>query len=146
MADTLGKAKSLILRKEGKIGKQMTFAISKAKSTILRKETDEKLYRSKLMICIDILCSLVANGPIKLIQLSHKVELDTVRLISHLRLLIDRGLIEQQNLSENEIFYTVTERGIKVLKVLSPLIKEAHKLQMRDYEIMENTLSEAGYS
>ena len=146
MADTLGKAKSLILRKEGKIGKQMTFAISKAKSTIMRKETDEKLYRSKLMICIDILCSLVANGPIKLIQLSHKVELDTVRLISHLRLLIDRGLIEQQNLSENEIFYTVTERGIKVLKVLSPLIKEAHKLQMRDYEIMENTLSEAGYS
>ena len=146
MSHTLGKAKSLILRKEGKTGKQMMFAISKAKSTIMRKETDEKLYRSKLMICIDILCSLVSNGPMKFIQLSHKVELDTVHLISHLRLLIDRGLIEQQNLSENETFYAVTERGTKVLKVVNPLIKEAHKLQMRNYEIMENTLSEAGYS
>jgi len=124
----------------------MSHAISKAKSLIIRKESDEKLYRSKLMICIDILCSLVSNGPMKLIQLSHKVELDTIRLIPHLRLLIDRGLLEQQNLGENGIFYVVTERGLKVLKVVSPIIREAHKIQMRDFEIISNTLSEAGYS
>jgi hypothetical protein len=79
-------------------------------------------------------------------QLSHKVELDTIRLIPHLRLLIDRGLLEQQNLGEKGIFYVVTERGLKVLKVVSPIIKEAHKIQMRDFEIISNTLSEAGYS
>ena len=124
----------------------MSHAISKAKSLIIRKESDEKLYRSKLMICIDILCSLVSNGPMKLIQLSHKVELDTIRLIPHLRLLIDRGLLEQQDLGENGIFYVVTERGLKVLKVVSPIIREAHKIQMRDFEIISNTLSEAGYS
>jgi predicted transcriptional regulator len=124
----------------------MPHAISEAKSLIIRKESDEKLYRSKLMICIDILCSLVSNGSMKLIQLSHKVELDTIRLIPHLRLLIDRGLLEQQNLGEKGIFYVVTERGLKVLKVVSPIIKEAHKIQMRDFEIISNTLSEAGYS
>jgi predicted transcriptional regulator len=146
MSHTLSKAKSLILGKERKTGKQMTYAISKAKSIIIRKESDEKLYRSKLMICIDILCNLVSNGPMKFIQLSHKVELDATRLIPHMRLLIDGGLLEQQNLGENEIFYAVTERGLKVLKVVSPLIREAHKIQMHDFEMVSNTLSEAGYS
>jgi predicted transcriptional regulator len=146
MPDTISKAKSLILGKEGKTGKQMAHAVSKAKSLISRKQKDEKLHRSKLMICIDILCALVSNGPMKFTHLSHKVELDTIRLIPHLRLLIDRGLVEQQNWGENEIVYVVTERGLKVLKVVNPLIKEAHKLQTRDFETISNTLSEAGYS
>jgi predicted transcriptional regulator len=146
MPHAISKAKSLILGKERKTGKQMAHAVSKAKSLIIRKQKDEKLYRSKLMICIDILCTLVSNGPVKFTQLSHKVELGAIRLIPHLKLLINRGLIEQQNLGENEIFYVVTERGLKVLKVVSPLIKEAHKIQMRDFEIISNTLSEAGYS
>jgi len=146
MSHTISKAKSLILEKERKTGKQMVHAISKAKSLVSRKQSDEKMYRSKLMICIDILCTLVSNGPMKFTHLSHKVELDTIRLIPHLRLLINRGLIEQQNWGENEIVYVVTERGSKVLKVISPLIREAHKLQMRNLETISNTLSEAGYS
>jgi predicted transcriptional regulator len=146
MSHTISKAKSLILGKERKSGKEMAHATSKAKPLIIRKERDEKLYRSKLMICIDILCTLVSNGPMKFIQLSHKVELDTIRLIPHLKLLINRGLVEQQNLGENEIFYVVTERGLKVLKVISPIIREAHKIQMRNFETISNTLSEAGYS
>jgi DNA-binding PadR family transcriptional regulator len=60
-------------------------------------------------------------------------------------LLIDRGLVEQQNWGENEIVYAVTERGLKVLKVVSPIIREAHKIQIRDFEIISTTLSEAGY-
>jgi predicted transcriptional regulator len=146
MSHTISKAKSLILGKEGKTGKQTANATSKAKSLISRKEKDEKPYRSKLVICIDILCTLVSNGPMKFIQLSHKVELDTIRLIPHLRLLIDRGLVDQQNLDENEIVYVVTGRGKKVLKVISPIIREAHKIQIRDFETISNTLSEAGYS
>lgn len=124
----------------------MSHTISKAKSLIFRKKRAEKPYRSKLMICIDILCTLVSNGPMKFIQLSHKVELDTIRLIPHLKLLINRSLVEQQNLGENETFYVITGRGLKVLKVISPIIREAHKLQMRDFESISNTLSEAGYS
>ena len=124
----------------------MSHRISKAKSLIFGKKRAEKPYRSKLMICIDILCTLVSNGPMKFIQLSHKVELDTIRLIPHLKLLIDRGLVEQQNWGENEIVYIVTERGLKVLKVINPIIRAAHKLQMRNFETISNTLSEAGYS
>jgi predicted transcriptional regulator len=146
MPNTLSKAKLFILGKEGKSGKQMAQAVSKAKSLIGRKQSDEKPYRSKLIICIDILCTLVSKGPMKFTQLSYKVELDTIHLIPHLRLLIDRGLVEQQNLGENEVFYIITGRGLKVLKVINPIIKEAHKLQMRNLETISNTLSEAGYS
>ncbi len=146
MSHTISKAKSLILGKEGKTGKQMSQAVSKAKSLISRKQRDEKPHRSKLMVCIDVLCTLVSNGPMRFTKLSHKVELDTIRLVPHLKLLIDRGLVEQQNLGENEIFYIVTGKGLKVLKVVSPLIREAHKLQMRNFETISSTLSEAGYS
>jgi len=146
MTHTISKAKSLLLGKEQKTGKQMPHAIRKAKSRVIRTESDENLVRSKLMICIDILCSLVSKGPMKFIQLSHTVELDTIRLIPHLKLLIDRGLLEQQNCGKSEIVYLITEKGLKVLKVVSPIIREAHKIQMRDFEIISNTLSEAGYS
>jgi predicted transcriptional regulator len=146
MSHTISKAKSLIFGKEGKSGKQRANTITKTKLLIDRKERKEKPYRSKLMISIDILCALLSNGPMKFTQLSHRVELDTIRLTPHLKLLIDRGLAEQQNLGENEVFYTVTGRGLKVLKVISPIIREAHKLQMRNFETISNTLSEAGYS
>jgi predicted transcriptional regulator len=145
MSQTISKAKSLILRIEAKTRKQSPHKISNDEPVIVQKEKDDKLYKSKLMICIDILCSLVAEGPMKFVRLWDKVELDTVHLIPHLRLLFDRGLIEQQNFGEDATFYAVTERGMKVLKVISPIIKEAHKLQIRDFEIMENKLSETGY-
>jgi len=159
MSHTISKAKSIILEKERKTGKQMIYALSKAKSLIIRKESDERAklllvrkesverpYKSKLMICIDILCNLVSNGPMKLTQLRDKFEMDESRLKPHLRLLWNRGLVEEENFGDNTIYYVVTERGLKVLKVVSPLIREAQKIQMRDFETISNTLSEAGYS
>jgi len=168
MPHTISKAKSLILGKERKTGKQMTYAISKAKALILgkelitgkqmphtiseaksltiRKESDERPYKSKLMICIEVLCTLVSNGPMNLTQLRDKFEMDESRLKPHLRLLWNRGLVEEENFGDNKIYYVVTERGLKVLKVVSPLIKEAQKIQMRNFETISNTLSEAGYS
>jgi len=143
MTHTISKAKSFIFGKERKTGKQVAHAVSKL---ISRKERADKPYRSKLVICIDILCALVSNGFMKFTQLSHEVELDKTRMIPHLRLLIDHNLVEQRNLGENEIFYAITERGLKVLMVISPIIREAHKIQIRDFEIISNTLSEAGYS
>jgi predicted transcriptional regulator len=159
MSHTISKAKSLILGKDGKTGKQVTHVISKAKSLIIRKESDERAksllgrkesvempYKSKLMICIEILCTLVSTGPMKLTQLKDKFEMDESRLKPHLRLLWNRGLIEEENFGDNTIYYVVTERGLKVLKVISPLIREAQKIQTRDFEVISNTLSEAGYS
>jgi hypothetical protein len=79
-------------------------------------------------------------------QLSNKVELNTICLIPHLRFLINRGLLKQQRIKGNETLYVVTERGLKILKVVNPLVKEAHKIQLRNFEIISNTLSDAGYS
>ena len=158
MSHTISKAKSIILEKERKTGKQMIYALSKAKSLIIRKESDERAksllvrkesverpYKSKLMIYIDILCNLVSNGPMKLTQLRDKFEMDESRLKPHLRLLWNRGLVEEENFGDNTIYYVVTERGLKVLKVISPLIREAQKIQMRDFEAISSVLSGAGY-
>lgn len=107
--------------------------------------SDKRLHRSKLQICIEILCSLVSKGSIKLSQISDDVELDKTRLIPYLRLLKNRGLIEKQNLGENKIFYVVTDRGLKVLRVINPIIKEAHKIQLRNLEAISRILSAANF-
>jgi DNA-binding PadR family transcriptional regulator len=67
--------------------------------------------------------------------------MDKSRLIPLLRLLHNRGLVEKQNQGEQKIFYVVTERGLKVLKVLNPLIQEAHKIGLRNLEVISSTLS-----
>jgi predicted transcriptional regulator len=137
MSHAIRKARSLIIRKE---------ILSKARTPVVRKESDERPYRSKLMLCIEILCTLASKGSMNLTQLTHKVQMDKARLIPHLRLLHNRGLVKKKNLSENKIFYVVTERGLKVLKVVSPIIREAHKIHIRNFEVISSTLSGAGYS
>ena len=87
------------------------------------------MQRSKLKICIEVICILASTGPTKLTQLTAKVELNKTRLKQHLRLLTNRGLVERQKFGENEIFYVVTERGLKVLRVIGPLIKESRRIQ-----------------
>ena len=65
----------------------------------------------------------------KLSKLMQKIELSKNRLEAHLRLLKNRSLVERQKLGEGEVFYVVTERGLTVLKVIGPIIKEARKIQ-----------------
>ena len=56
-------------------------------------------------------------------------------------------VIDYRNSSKlTEVVYVGTERGLKVLKVINPIVKEAHKIQMRNFELISNTLSEAGLS
>ena len=91
------------------------------------------MHRSKLKICVEILCTLASNGPMKLTQLTTNIELNKTLLEQHLRLLKSQDLVERQKLGENEIFYVVNERGLKVLKVVNPLIKWARKIQALQY-------------
>jgi predicted transcriptional regulator len=141
LKDSVEKAKTLLARKE----KTETPKSVTVKKHILNGNPDSQ-YKSKLAICIEILCTLVPNGPMKLTQLRDKFEMDEARLQPHLRLLWNRGLIEEEDFGDEEPYYVVTERGLKVLKVVSPLIKEAHKLEMRNFEAISNVLSGAGYS
>lgn len=137
MSHAIRKARWLILRKE---------IIKKAREPAPRIERVEKPYRSKLMLCIEILCTLASKGPMNLTQMTHKVEMDKTRLIPHLRLLHNRGLVEKQNQGKHKMFYSITERGLKVLKVVNPIIREAHQIQIRNLEVISSTLSGAGYS
>lgn len=149
MSNVLKKQKQLSVLKE---------SIEKAKSVIIRKEKIESqkmhlshnemlgtAYKSKLTICVEVLCTLVSKGPLEMPQLIDKFEMDESRLEPHIRLLWNRGLIEEEKV-DNKIHYVVTERGIMVLKIVSPLVREAHKLQMRNFEAISNVLSGAGYS
>ena len=140
MYDTITRAKSIFLGNN-----QNTNQINSIQE-YQKNEKMNKGYRSKLVICIDILCSLVSNGPLILKTLSDKVEIDNNRLIPHLNLLMNHDLIEKKTWSNNEIVYSITERGLKVLSVISPIIKEAHKISIRNFKIISNTLSEAGYT
>ena len=140
MSDTITRAKSIFLGNN-----QNTNQINSIQE-YQKNEKMNKGYRSKLVICIDILCNLVSNGPLIMQKLSDKVEIDNNRLIPHLKLLMDHDLIEKKPWSNNEIVYSITDRGLKVLSVISPIIKEAHKISIRNFKIISNTLSEAGYT
>ena len=121
-------------------------AIRKAKSLIVRKENVERQNKSKLMIYIEVLCTLVSNGhPMTLTQLLGRLEMNECSLKQNLRLLWNWGLVEEENLGDDNIYYIVTERGIKVLNVISPIIKEAHKIQLRDFKAISGVLTVAGY-
>ena len=163
MTSSIRKAKSLLVRKENIEKVRALLArrekVARVKSLFVRKEHAEKAeapvvrrkvvarpHRSKLMICVEVLCTLASSGPLKLSQLRDRLEMDECRLEPHLRLLWDRGLVEEENFGDESNYYVVTERGLTVLKVVSPIIKEAHKIQIRDLESLSDKLSVAGYS
>jgi predicted transcriptional regulator len=70
--------------------------------------------RSKLEVNLDILM--------------YKTDLSQSVLEQHLDFLIPQNLVEEQNLGKDETFYVITERGLRVLKVVVPIIEEARKI------------------
>jgi len=84
--------------------------------------------RSKLEMYADILRILASQGPMKLTQLMHKTDLSQSVLKRHLDFLIRQNLVEKQNFGKGEIFYTTTERGLRVLNIVVPIIEEARKI------------------
>jgi predicted transcriptional regulator len=84
--------------------------------------------RSKLEVNLDILKILASQGPMELTQLMNKADLSQSVLEQHLDFLIPQNLVEEQNLGKDETFYVVTERGLRVLKVVVPIIEEALKI------------------
>jgi predicted transcriptional regulator len=103
------------------------------------------MYESKLQIYIEILCVLVSNGPTKLAVLSAKFNLSKKHLKDQLEFLEYNGLIKKQKMGENKTLYAITKRGLTVLKVINPIIKEAHRIQLHNFEEITTALSVAGY-
>ena len=84
--------------------------------------------RSKLEMNLDILKILASQGPMELTQLMNKADLSQSVLEQHLDFLIQQNLVEEQNLGKGETFYVITERGLRVLKIVVPIIEEARKI------------------
>jgi len=152
--EAIEKAKSLLTNKENveKVkallsGKTSTQPEEEQKPKQPKTQVQDlgRSQKSKLVMCIEILCNLVSKGPMKLSQLQHQFAIDQPRLKAHLRLLWDRGLIEEQQFDDQQTYYLVTQRGKTVLKVVSPILKEAHKIQINEYNHLTNTLEGAGY-
>jgi len=83
---------------------------------------------SKLEMNLDILKILASQGPMELTQLMNKTDISQSVLEQHLNFLIPQNLVEKQNLGKDKIFYAITERGLRVLKVVAPIIEEARKI------------------
>jgi predicted transcriptional regulator len=96
--------------------------------------------KSKLQTYIEILCVLASDGPTKLVTLSTKVDLGRRHLKNQLEFLKCKDLIKKQRLSKNKPLYYITKRGLKVLKVIHPIIKEAIRIQSRNFEEIATAL------
>jgi hypothetical protein len=71
----------------------------------------------------------------------HKVELDEIRLKPIMDFLYDRCLVGEEDLDKDERSYFVTNRGLSVLKVVGPLVKNAKRIQLQNYEAISDALS-----
>jgi DNA-binding HxlR family transcriptional regulator len=149
--DTVKLAKQFI---ERNVRSDKPKSIEKSKVTQPPKPTKPVRYEritveppreSKLIVCLNILCTLVSTGPLTLNQLKISLNLDEPRLSPLLKLLWNRGFIEEEPLTPTDSRYRITERGTKILKVISPIIREAQKIRIRDLEAVSNALFAAGY-
>jgi DNA-binding HxlR family transcriptional regulator len=102
-----------------------------------------ELHKSRLQSCVEILCVLSSSGPLKLMWIRRKVRMENSVFLEHLRFLVDRGLVEKRSMVEHKVVYTVTERGLSVLKVLGPLVREAHRIEEQKFEAISDTFKEA---
>jgi len=84
--------------------------------------------KSKLEMRVDIL-EILIQEPMKLTKLMHKTDLSKNVLKQHLGFLIQQGLVEEQNLGKDAIFYVTTGRGLRVLNIVTSMIGEARKNQ-----------------
>jgi hypothetical protein len=76
-------------------------------------------------------------------SISSKVDLEVTRLGANLGLLCYRGLVEKQEMEDGKDIYVVSGRGLSVLKVLGPIVREAKRIERENYETISNTLSDA---
>ncbi len=90
-----------------------------------------KMRRSKLEMHIDVLNALAYKGPLKLTHIMYKANINCSILNECLDFLIKQNLIEKRIIKKERIVFTITQRGIDVLKYFQeltqalPIIEEA---------------------
>lgn len=99
----------------------------------------DRLQKSKLQISIEILCCLSSKGPLRWKQISDEIELSKSILMEHLNFLYERGLVGEK--LDEEKAYFVTERGLSLIKVMGPMVREAQKLEIRNLERISSAIA-----
>ena len=77
--------------------------------------------RSKLEMYADILTVLAHDKPLKLTHIMHKTNVNCSIAKEYLDFLVKQGLAEEQRMGKGRAVYTVTQRGITVLKYFKEL-------------------------
>lgn len=77
--------------------------------------------RSKLEMYIDILKVLAQRGPLKLTHVMYKANVNCSVLKEYMAFLTKQGLVEEKTIGKRRLVYSVTQRGITVLKYFREL-------------------------
>ena len=77
--------------------------------------------RSKLEMYVDILSVLGHRGPLKLTHIMYKANVNCSVLSEYLGFLMERELVEERIVGRNRTVYSITERGVTVLKQFGEL-------------------------
>jgi len=67
----------------------------------------------------EILCMLASCGPMSLGNMSERLGIKETFLKKHIRQLHDSSLVVKENFGKNKTFFTITERGLVVFKLLT---------------------------
>ena len=77
--------------------------------------------RSKLEMHLDILMTLAKKGPLKLTHIMYKANVNCSVLKEYLDFLMQQELVEEKTIKKERIVYTITEKGLTVLKYFREL-------------------------
>ena len=77
--------------------------------------------RSNLESHVDVLRSLEGHGPIYFSNFEVKGKMAGFTLRKHLEFLVQNRLFEKQPVNRQQVLYTITERGQKMLELFSKL-------------------------
>ena len=77
--------------------------------------------RSKMEMHLDILRTLAQKGPLKLTHIMYKSNVNCCVLKEYLDFLIEQELVEEKTIKKERIVYTITEKGLTVLKYFREL-------------------------
>jgi len=80
--------------------------------------------RSKLEICIETLQVLAFRGSLNITHISYNANVNCGVIKEYLETLTKQGLVEEKKVGKSRIFYSITERGVTVLKHFK-VLKEA---------------------
>jgi len=79
------------------------------------------LRRSKMEMHLDILMTLAQKGPLKLTHIMYKANVNCSVLKEYLDFLIQQELVAEKTIKKERIVYTITEKGLTVLKYFREL-------------------------